>query len=285
MLNARSKFTGILAAAIVATVASSVNAAFTPLPFDFPSNVQNRTTKIIDTVTIQGGIVDVRGEGFRGTYLKNAPYYNEKTYGSLYGIPDLGFKAGGMATFNFKDLSPLFIASANSKGLVVEEQLDGKLFVDFVFEKPVSVGFAIDEGGLMKEIGTGAVDVTVGGTVRAWNVDSSGSIVGGIAVEAFVFDVDMNLTNSIFGWTATALVAPMFWMDQDQNRCGYTHYEVSVDNVLWASAGDDGCALIAKKFFEITLIPGVTTKTDVPEPASLGLLGLGLVGLMARRRK
>lgn len=60
---------------------------------------------------------------------------------------------------------------------------------------------------------------------------------------------------------------------------GATKVNITLDNTLVAAASDGGSAFIKKKDFD-----GVTITVNVPEPGSVALVLLGVVGLVAARR-
>jgi hypothetical protein len=60
-----------------------------------------------------------------------------------------------------------------------------------------------------------------------------------------------------------------------------TRVEVTVDNSLVSTSQPGTVAFIAKKDFQITLIPG--PHTDIPEPGTFVLMGIGgLIGIARR---
>lgn len=166
-----------------------------------------------------------------------------------------------------------FLATANSNSGGKTTTMDGKLDLLLTFSAPVLLTTNVYEDGLWAKIGTGTVDVTGGVVVNeadhVFPLESHGKIFG-----AEIYDPSgtWKLQDQVTGFTTP-----------------HTSYHVSIDNTLIAEAlGAPGSsAFLAKKDFTLIFTTDGSSGTGqppVPEPASLGVLALGGLALIARRR-
>lgn len=175
-------------------------------------------------------------------------------------------------------LSSVFFASANSAGGGKTTEMDGHLTFDFNTTVPISATVNVFEDGIYSKSGPGATVAATGGLI--------------VTPVTPAPTVDQPIGNS-FPTMLTNSLGPGTWQIFDQVtgfKSAYTTYKISIDNDLLAEAlatTGGGTASIAKKDFTIYITsngsPGGTPPT--PEPASLGILGIGALGLLSRRRK
>ncbi len=189
------------------------------------------------------------------------------TYPYAYGIPPAvpyitEVTAGWQLTF-----APNMVAKVDNSTGGERQVLDGGLSFFVTFDAPVRLTASISEDGKYSTTGNGAVSVTEILTVS-----------------------DLAGTETLHSNFPAAQLSGGYWTltDQVSGFSGqYSTYKISLDNILEAvSLGSEapGSALIAKKDFTITL----TTDGGgggVPEPASLSVLAMGSLALMARRRR
>ena len=182
---------------------------------------------------------------------------------------------GWVLTFT---LNSNFFASANNHGGGGETTtMAGKLDFQLTFSTPIELTATINEGGIFATAGNGTVTVG-GGTVMAEGVDpvTPETITNGNLGAGAVFDPATR------GWSSTAQVTGF--------QHAYTTYVITVDNDLTAESliGPPlGSAMIAKKEFSIVVTDDGTnggSGRSVPEPASLGVMAIGAMGLLRRRR-
>jgi hypothetical protein len=156
-----------------------------------------------------------------------------------------------------------FLAQADNTVGTERQTFDGELSFLVTFDSPVHLTTNLYEDGFYQTTGNGVTNVTGTVTVSDFNgVESP--------------------RNSFF---PVASASNHYWslFDQVTGFSGaYTTYKISLDNVLEAQAftsQTSSSALIAKKDFTLILT------TDVPEPATLGVLAVGSLALIARRRR
>jgi hypothetical protein len=161
--------------------------------------------------------------------------------------------------------SSQFFAAANNAGGGKTTELDGKLDVIFTADNPFILGSVqILEDGIYSTSGNGTKNVTGGFVVtnQATSTTGGNSFPGATFASSGLWTLSDTLTGAVGGASAS--------------------YKLSIDNALLAESlagAAGGSAYIAKKDFTIII------QTGVPEPASLGVLALGSLALIARRRK
>lgn len=176
------------------------------------------------------------------------------------------------------DFSPTAGFNATAYALPAGETstLDGSITILVTFPSAVQLTTSIFEDGVYRTTGTGTVDA-----------------YGGITVTA----LDATTLTKLPEFHGNSYFNPTFntngtWVLSDQVTgftSSYSAYLIHVDNTLFAQAllttpTADGLAWIAKKDFSLVL----TTEGGggkIPEPASLGVLALGSLALLARRRR
>lgn len=159
-----------------------------------------------------------------------------------------------------------FFAAANNVGGGERQSVIGKLDFEITFDAPINLQATMSEAGLYSEVGVGEASVFGGMLITAVaNGQQRGSgLLGNVAT--------FNPANGT--WSSSLTV--------DGFTQAYQTYRFSIDNDLIAFAPTNnafGSAAIAKKEFIIIVRP------TIPEPASLGVLGIGGLALLARRRK
>jgi hypothetical protein len=161
-------------------------------------------------------------------------------------------------------LNPAFIATTTNAAGGRSESVLAKLDFTITFDAPIQLTANIVEGGTYNETGPGEVSVFGGAVVTAeGGAEQRGSGLLG--------------TNAVFGagiWSSSAQVTGFAGQ--------YATYRFSVDNDLLAYAPTSlvaGTASIKKDSFTIIIT------NNVPEPASLGVLAVGAMGLLVRRRR
>jgi len=254
MLNF-SKSTLAVMAAVLAAAASSANAAI---------------------VFTGGNATIVSDTGDRHTVASTLPVPVDYTtpLTGLYGTPTVT-EPTGVIKFNFTSLSSQFRATASSALYNASESvdIDGKLVLLVHFNTPTTLSASLYEDGLYSTTNGGSFQI----------------LGGGVAIEAVnpppleTHSGTFTSTAANGGWTATTAISGF--------TGAYTDYQITIDNNLLALApkptGDAGgvsTADIYKKDFILTLNPnGGSGRT--PEPASIGVIALGGLGLLARRRK
>jgi PEP-CTERM motif len=190
--------------------------------------------------------------------------------GAVYGTSPLPSitttTSGGLITWKIAFTpSSQFFAAANNAGGGKTVELDGKLDIIFTADSAFTLNnVQVLEDGIWNTTGNGTKSVT-GGLVIT---NQTTSATGGNSFPGATFASSglWTLSDTVTGAVGTASTA----------------YKLSIDNALIAEslAGTaPGSAYIAKKDFTI-LITGF-----VPEPASLGILALGSLALIGRRRK
>jgi hypothetical protein len=158
-----------------------------------------------------------------------------------------------------------FFASANNAGGGKTAEMDGQLTFTFTADSAFNANVSLLEDGIAGVTGNGTVKTTAGLVVT--NPTTNEAHGGSTSVSGVTNSLGTgtwSLTTSASGFSTTS-----------------TTYRISVDNTLLAEslgAQAAGSAYTAKKDFTIII-------TTIPEPASLGVLALGSLGLLARRRK
>ena len=204
------------------------------------------------------------------TWAVNAP-------NSRLGLGDLaGSYGGGGANGIALTFTPTsdFIAFASNSSGGKTQTMDGKLDLLITFATPVHMTTNIFEDGIWSTTGIGTKDVTGGVVVSEANdiipTESHGSIFG---AENYNASGTWSLFNQVSGFAGA-----------------FTTYKVSIDNTLIVEAlasATSSSAFLAKQDFTVTFTTDGSTGggPPTPEPASLGVLALGGVALLARRRK
>jgi hypothetical protein len=204
----------------------------------------------------------------------NLPIDSRTTTAPIYGtpLPTVTLPSGGIK-IEFANPSPAFSASASSATYQASEfvDTDGRVSILLHFDTPISLVASISESGNFSTTGSGSVNV-LGGGVAIEAIDP-------IPAETEIGSLGF-VENSSTTWNANATIAGFVGL--------YTDYQLTIDNDLFANApaavGDGiNSATISKNDVTITINPPGTGRT--PEPASVGILALGGMGLIARRRK
>jgi hypothetical protein len=170
-----------------------------------------------------------------------------------------------------------FNASAYALPSGQTSTFDGSLDIIVTFSAPIQLTTNIFEDGVFNVTGNGKVNVTGGVTV--WAVDPlthvklAESRLGSFGNPTINNNGTWTLADQVTGFTNS-----------------YSAYMIHVDNVLVAqsllsSPAVDGSAWIAKKDFTLVLTTDGSGGNGIPEPASLSILALGGVALLARRRR
>jgi hypothetical protein len=189
--------------------------------------------------------------------------------------PNISYKL----TFN---VSSGFFASANNLSGGKSSTFDGLIAFDIDFGEAVNLTTNIFEDGIWAKSGNGRVDVKAADLPSGAFVhqldnlgapESHGGSFWTNAIAAFNPNGTWNLYNQVGGFTKA-----------------YRKYHIVIDNALIAesvASQTPGFAAIAKKDFSIifTFDGSNGGGPIVPEPASLGVLALGSLAMLARRRK
>jgi hypothetical protein len=183
-------------------------------------------------------------------------------------VPTLVPITNGFA-LTFDPTSDFFANSTSAAGSKTTT-MDGKLNLTLVFSSPVKLTTNIYEDGIFSQLGSGTANVT--GSVSVSDVANTETHNSSFPIAAFNPVGTWSIFDQLTGFTGT-----------------YTTYNVSIDNTLIASAlaTASGSAYIAKKDFTIIFTTDGSSGNGPPspEPASLGVLALGGVALLTRRRK
>jgi hypothetical protein len=163
--------------------------------------------------------------------------------------------------------SSFFIVKANDS-IGTDNWVNGSFSFMVTFPSAVNLTTSLVESGTYQNnSGTSQVTATVG--VTALN-----------SAETAKYNTVQNNFNvpstSTIAWSINNQFSPAF-------NDTYTTYLVAVDNVLEAVSTTSNTTTMDKKFFTITVSDG--SGGGVPEPASLGVLAMGSLALMARRRR
>jgi hypothetical protein len=195
--------------------------------------------------------------------------------GSLYGPPTITpIASGWKLTFS---PSAGFFATANNLGGSSTQTfvLDGHLSFDVSFDSPVKLTTNIIEDGIYNTTGNAMVSVAGGGSVTPLAPLPTGpAIINGNLGSNVTYNASSD------SWSGNLQITGF--------QTAYTSYSVSLDNILTAEAfaGQSfTSSMIAKKDFTLYLTTDGSSGTGVPEPASLSMLGLGFVAIIARRRR
>jgi hypothetical protein len=169
-----------------------------------------------------------------------------------------------------------FLATANSFSGGKTTTMDGKLDLLITFSSPVQLTTNVYEDGIYSKTGTGTVNAS-----------------GGVVVsEADHVIPTQTVGNSFPGATYNASGTWSIFDQATGFTSSFSNYKVSIDNTLIAEAlatQGTGTSYIAKKDFTLVFTTdgssGSGQSPQTPEPASLGVLALGGIALLARRRK
>lgn len=245
-MNRFSALSSVLAASVVALLATAVQAApiYTPLG----------DSGTLEVTTYSPSL-----------QVATAPL------GSVYGAPVIT-TSGSTITLTFTPTSGFF-AAANNLGGGEKEAMTGKLDFEITLDSPLALSMVVKENGLFNTSGNGTVGIFGGAVVQSvGGPNPAENASNGNLASAATY-------NSLAGsWTAALPVTGI--------QFNHSTYRITVDNDLFAQSVADqivGTASIAKKNFSIIIT--TTQGGDIPEPASLGVLALGGLGLLARRRR
>jgi len=200
------------------------------------------------------------------------PIDSTTTISPIYGTPTITMPAGSIK-IDFANLSPAFSASASSATYNASEfvDTDGRLTLLLHFDTPISLIASISETGNYSTTGSGSVNDLGGGVA----IEAINPIPLETKIGALTF---AQPTSSM--WTANATIAGFVG--------SYTDYQLTIDNDLFANAPAPSgnianTASISKN--DVTITIGTPGTGRTPEPASLGLLAIGGLTLLARRPK
>ncbi len=203
----------------------------------------------------------------------------------LYG-PPTPFSVG----LNFKD--PTFTSSASGGSL---DLTDGQLNFTVMSQVGPNGGFGINglnlsEGGdfHLLGVGTTATSVVAGAIIHASVTQIDGIPVAPIVLSPSNASVGFNLVANpgmVQPWSlgTSIVVPPMILPNGNPAKFGATKIDVVINNSLASLSEAQSIAFIAKKRFQIGIVPG--PGGDIPEPATVVLLGLAIsvMGLVSRR--
>ena len=176
-----------------------------------------------------------------------------------------------------------FFASANNLAGGKTSTFAGQLSFDITFDSAINLTANVFEDGIYSTAGNGRVAV------------NSPDLASGIIITTLDAGLTEQRGNSFVSSAVTHFNTPTAgtWTLYDQLTGfskTYTKYHVVIDNDLLAESlvnpnNAPGFAAIAKKDFSIIITTDGSGNPNVPEPASLGVLALGAVSLLARRRR
>jgi len=167
-----------------------------------------------------------------------------------------------------------FLASANTNSGGKITTMNGDLVLLVSFPTQVSLTTTVLEDGIWSKTGTGTVDVS--GQIKVEEADHGNS-----PLESHTTAFGSETYDPSGTWKLQTTAATF--------AGGFFTYKITIDNTLVASAlatQGTGSALIAKKDFTLLLTTdGAAGGPVAPEPATLGVLGMGSLALLARRRR
>ncbi len=160
-----------------------------------------------------------------------------------------------------------FLSTANTTTGSKISTMDGMLNLVITFNTPVSLTTNVYENGIYSQMGSAVANVT--GKVTVSNAAATETHSNFFPTPVLDPSGTWSIADQLTGFSTSS-----------------TSYNVSIDNTLLATS-TGGSALIAKKDFTIifTTDGSAGNGQPSPEPASLGVLALGGVALLARRRK
>jgi hypothetical protein len=202
---------------------------------------------------------DIQGAGFTVTNIRE----NNSSNVPLYGQPDI---VGGKLDFP-NVTSDFSVATAN----VGFKQLSGILRFTVTFINPPTNApdITVNEHGSFNGLG----DASAWVSPHIWLTDASANILGS-AVDT-ITSSPFGPTPQGFNWTGSVNAA---------NGAPVTTFNVELENDLFVMSNAPGAFAEAdKKGVTIDICPDCSGST--PEPASLGIVALGGLALLARRRK
>jgi hypothetical protein len=169
--------------------------------------------------------------------------------------------------------SPNYYATTSSSGGSKTTEIDGTLDFSVKFDSQIHLTVNLLEDGVWSTTGDGSASIS--GTLKVSEADHA------VPQESFNNSFPTAGQDSSGIWNVT---------DQITGFSGqYQNYNIVVTNSLIAEAlapQGPGTAFVAKKQFSIILTSdGSNGGGGIPEPASIGVLGLGTLALIARRRR
>lgn len=202
------------------------------------------------------------------------PAITSSTLTNPYGAPPLPpvFNLPNGLAMSFIVTSD-FLASANTASGGKINTMNGDLVLTVSFPTQVQLTATVLEDGIWSKGGVGTVDVT--GQIKVEEADHGNSPIESHTVAFGPETYDPSGT-----WKLQT-TAPSF-------SGAFFSYTITIDNTLVASAlasQGTGSSLIAKKDFTLLLTTDGSSGAGTPEPASLGILALGGLTLLVRRKR